>query len=554
MKFHLLVLAALMTLMPQVAAADPFAELRDAYAARDAQAAAAAYAPDGEFINNFGKSPREYYRGRAAIEANFAKLFAEIDSKRKLDINFRVTEANRSTKRGVYRLRVGAKAYFGKFAVQLTPDGKFARDESFDGTRSDFEDAAGPVMFAPDDEDLDAAYYDAMVGRYRVSRQCDVVITRSVIRLMARNTCTNEWRGLQRMSGREWAAGDHVLPNNPTVRYRFAVPANGRSPQVKIGTSTIALRRDLYRLEDVSFSSRDGTQLAGTLYIPFGKADRRAATVLVHGSGGQARNGYASIMAVLADQLASQGRVVLIYDKRGVGGSQGDWTRAGFGVLADDAIAGMTFLANRTEVDPGRVGLAGSSQAGWVAAQAIRQGAKPADVFLLGAAGTALTVAEQNLYNTEVRMRCARIADKDVDLALAQQRAFFAFLADPERADELDRLTAEGRKRAGLADWLFPDSKTIDPNGGEWYTTLDPAFDPMPVWQSYKGRALFVYSENDDATPTDLAISRLLNVQAEHRVLPGAQHLGLLTNDKCRAEFSDVSAFAPELWTAIRNF
>ena len=259
-------------------------------------------------------------------------------------------------------------------------------------------------------------------------------------------------------------------------------------------------------------------------------------------------------MAVLADQLASQGRVVLIYDKRGVDGSQGDWTRAGFGVLADDAIAGMTFLSHRTEVDPARIGLAGSSQAGWVAAQAIRQGARPADVFLLGAAGTALTVAEQNLYNTEVRMRCTRLADSDIDLALAQQRAFFVFLAHPDRADELDRLTAEGRKRTGLADWLFPDSKTIDRSGGEWYTTLDPAFDPLPVWQSYKGRALFVFSENDDATPTDLAISRLRTVRAEYRILRGAQHLGLRTNDKCRAEFSDVSAFAPELWAAVRNF
>lgn len=231
------------------------------------------------------------------------------------------------------------------------------------------------------------------------------------------------------------------------------MPVNGRSPQLKIGTSTIALRRDVYRTEEVSFSSRDGTRLAGTLYVSFIKANHRPATVLIHGSGGQARNGYALIVAVLADQLASQGRVVLTYDKRGVEGSQGDWTRAGFGVLADDAIAGITLLANRTDIDPARVGLAGSSQAGWVAAQAIRQDAKPADVFLLGAAGTALTVAEQNLYNTEVRMRCARLPDGDVDLALAQQRAFFASFGHPDRADELDRLTAEGRKHTGLADW-----------------------------------------------------------------------------------------------------
>lgn len=554
MKLHLLVLAALIALIPQLVFAEPFAELSAAYAARDARAAAAVYAPDGELINSYTGSAAKHFRGRAAIEANFANLFAGIDPQEKIDINFRVTEANGATRRGVYRLRLGAKAYFGKFAVQVTPDGKFARDQSFDGSLVDFEEAAGPVMLAPDDEELDAAYYDGLVGRYRVSRRCDVVVTRSVIRLLARNTCTNEWRGLQRKSGREWAAGDRVLPNNPTIRYSFAVPVNGRSPKLIIGTSTVAFRRDLYRTEQVKFSSRDGTRLAGTLYVPFGKASRRPATVLIHGSGGQARNGYASIMAVLADQLATQGRVVLTYDKRGVDGSQGDWTRAGFELLADDVIAGMTFLSNRAEVDPARVGLGGSSQAGWVAAQVIRQGKKPADVFLLGAAGTSLTVAEQNLYNTEVRMRCARIPDSDIDLALAQQRAFFAFLAHPDRADELDRLTVEGRKRTGLTDWLFPDSKTTDRSGGEWYTTLDPAFDPLPVWQSYKGRALFVFSENDDATPTDMAISRLQTVRAEHRVLPGAQHLGLRTNDKCAAEFSDVSAFAPELWAAIRSF
>jgi hypothetical protein len=116
----------------------------------------------------------------------------------------------------------------------------------------------------------------------------------------------------------------------------------------------------------------------------------------------------------------------------------------------------------------------------------------------------------------------ARIAVTEIELVLAQQRAFLAFLVQLDRTDELNRLTAEGRKRTGLGDWLFPDSKTTDRNGGEWYTTLDPAFDPLPIWQSYNGRALFVFSESDDAAPTEIAISRLLTVQAEHRILPGA--------------------------------
>ena len=148
---------------------------------------------------------------------------------------------------------------------------------------------------------------------------------------------------------------------------------------------------------------------------------------MIHGSGPQDRDGYASIIAVLADQLASSGRVVLTYDKRGSGGSSGDGTRAGFDQLAADAEAGMMMLSKLKNVDPKRVGLAGSSQAGWVAARAVARGANPADVLLLGAAGAAMSVVEQNLYNTEVRMHCAAISDADVKLALDQQRAFFHF-------------------------------------------------------------------------------------------------------------------------------
>ena len=108
--------------------------------------------------------------------------------------------------------------------------------------------------------------------------------------------------------------------------------------------------------------------LVGTLFLPNGPQKKRPGIVIVHGSGPQDRNGYASIIALLADNFVRGGAVVLTYDKRGVGQSSGDWATASFKSLADDARSGMAFLRSRPEVDASHVGLAGSSQAGWVAA------------------------------------------------------------------------------------------------------------------------------------------------------------------------------------------
>lgn len=556
MRFLSLIAAVVLTAaLASGASAEPFAQLRHAYATRNAAAAAAAYAPDGEVVYRYTGTPEERHIGRAAIASSFRALFAQIDSKQTLDLNFRTIHRQGRRVSGVYRLRVGKGISYGRFDVELAPDGSFARDLSTAAPPLAFEEAAGPLMLEAD-EDLDRAYYGRLTGRYHLPSGCDLVVTRSVVRLFARNTCTGEWRGLVRVSGRVWTAGDKVLSDKALATYRFAPLGTGSSAAVEVTTdreTVRAVRRDAYRLEEVLFTSRDGTKLTGTLYLPIGLRLPLPATVLIHGSGPQDRDGYASIIAVMADALAASGRVVLAYDKRGSGGSDGDGARASFDALADDAAAGMELLASRPEVESAHVGLGGSSQAGWVAARVVARGNRPADVLLLGAAGTALTVAEQNLYNTQVRMRCAGVAEDDVALALDQQRAFFAFLTDPQQASALDALTTRASVRPGLSEWLFPNSRSTDRNGGQWYVTLEPAFDPLPIWGAYRGRALFLFADHDDATPSAEAIRRLSSTRAEVRMLQDAQHLGLLTTDRCK-ELGDLQAFSPALMRYLAEF
>lgn len=556
MKYAFLVLALLAC--ESSVQADPFADLRTAYAARDANAAAAAYAKDAEVIYRYEGAPEERHKGEQAIAASFAALFNQIDPKDQIDLNFR--EMNRVGNRvqGIYRLKLGrALMSYGHFEVLLDASGKFASDISTSATQVDFEEALGPIMLDAADETLDRSYYAQLTGRYRLPDGCTLIVTRSMVRLFVRNSCTNEWRGLSRKSGRVWSAGDTVISDKTSSAFSFAPLADGKSPSlaiVDVNGARIAQRYTAYRTENVSFTSFDGTSLAGTLYLPLTEGKRNPATVMLHGSGPQDRDGYASIIAVMADQLAASGRVVLAFDKRGTEGSEGDGDRAGFDILGTDARAAMEFLAKRPEVDAKRIGFAGSSQAGWVAAKAIADGATPADVFLLGAAGTALTVAEQNLYNTEVQMRCQGIAANDIRLALDQQMAFFQFLKDPSKASKLDALTAQARTRPGLTDWLFPDSRTTDRGAGAWYVVLDPFFDPLQVWKRYRGKTKFLFSQFDDSTPTLIARARLKRVRAEVGYIANAQHLGLVTKGICQGGVADLSQFSPELISSISKF
>lgn len=540
--------------------ADPnaaFVGLADAYAARNAAAAAEKYTAGATVVYAYDGAAEERYTGRKEIEASFASFFDRIAADQPLDLNFRVAERKGRSARGFYRLRLGqSETSYGRFDVDQDAEGLFSTDRSSSANQSDFEELPGPLLVRPDQSELDRSYYGLLTGRYRLPDGCRLVVTRSTVRLFVRNTCNQSWRGLHRVSGLHWTGGQSVLPSSVVSNYHFAPVDGAPSASVRVVTNGIEMEaeRDTpYTTQDVSFTSADGTHLTGTLYLPEDRTSFPSATVMVHGSGPQDRDGYASIIAVLADALAAEGRAVLAYDKRGSGTARGNGDGASFDVLAEDAVAAVRYLRGRAEIEPNRVGLAGSSQAGWVVAKAIAQGAKPADVLLLGAAGAAFTVREQNLYNTEVRMECAGIPEAARKTALLQQEAFFDALADRSKTSRLDALTREASENPQIRNWLFPGSVGLDEEDA-WFTVLDPTFDPQPIWKDYSGGALFLFSEFDDSTDTTAAVERLRDFGTGVKVLPGAQHLGLDATSLCDGELADRRSFSPQLFAELTAF
>ncbi|MGY1714290.1 alpha/beta hydrolase family protein [Geodermatophilus sp. SYSU D01106] len=133
--------------------------------------------------------------------------------------------------------------------------------------------------------------------------------------------------------------------------------------------------------------------LAGTLTLP-GTAGPVPAVLLAPGSGPLDRDSDHRRMRFgvtrdLAHALAAAGLASLRYDKRGVGGSPGDWRRAGFTDNADDLLRALDTLAARPEVDGGRIVLAGHSEGALLATMAAgTAGARVAGVVLLAGSAT----------------------------------------------------------------------------------------------------------------------------------------------------------------------
>ena len=223
----------LLALSLQAAPSDPFVTLRDAYARRDADLAARAYVDNAEVVYRYDGAPAETYKGTQAIRASFETLFSSVAKTDALDLNFRMTSRTTDSAEGFYRLRLGrGNSSYGTFKVRIAADGRFVRDLSTSASRDDFEEAAGPVALAADLEDLDRDYYAAMAGRYRLPDGCTLVVTRSIVRLFVRNTCTQEWRGLTRVLGREWTAGNRTVVSTIESRYQFAPFVGGLSPSL----------------------------------------------------------------------------------------------------------------------------------------------------------------------------------------------------------------------------------------------------------------------------------------------------------------------------------
>src|SRR5262245_51495655 len=117
--------------------------------------------------------------------------------------------------------------------------------------------------------------------------------------------------------------------------------------------------------EAVTFPSA-GLKLSGVVHVPSGMraGERRAAFLVLHGFGS---NKTSSNTMQPTKVLSELGYVVLRFDMRGCGESEGEFGRVICLEQVEDTRSALSFLAKHPAVDGNRIGLIGSSFGGAVA-------------------------------------------------------------------------------------------------------------------------------------------------------------------------------------------
>lgn len=311
-----------------------------------------------------------------------------------------------------------------------------------------------------------------------------------------------------------------------------------------------------YRSEDVRYPS-GGTGLAGTVTLPEGPGPF-AAVVMLTGSGAQDRDealaGHRPFL-VLADALTRAGYAVLRSDDRGVGGSDGDYAQATYADLAADALAGVSYLATRPEVDAARIGLFGHSEGGSVAPLAARQ-APGSVAFAVLMAGPAVSGEDVLVRQNELLLAQAGSPTEQVEAQVAFLRELVALL----RAEDDDRARDLARSRVAEQAAALPAEQRPTPEQVEAQVvaltspvvralvTHDPAAAlaelSVPVLAFYGGKDLQVPAEQSEPRAVALLVG---NPDATVLTLPGLNHLMQPAGTGSPTEYAAIgTTVAPE--------
>ena len=412
---------------------------------------------------------------------------------------------------------------------------------------------------------LDPKVYDQYLGSYQLASNELIVIGRTERRLYLYEPKTGRLRGLELLSKTAFRAGPSLLVFTPAeLQITFNRNQKGEvtslSLKEEVAPLRVAKKAKLYREEQVSFRSSGNAMLAGTLLIP-STTGPHPAVVLLHGSGPQDRNGYLSIIRHAADHFARHGIAALIYDKRGVGSSTGDWATASFDDMAGDALAALTLLQGRQDINPKQIGLWGSSQAGWVMAKAASMSKEIAFIISVSAGGSGYTVAQQELYNVATEMRANGFSQDEINEVLSTRNLLFDFVRTGT-SEKYDAAIRKAQQNARMKDWLTPPSSEIDLKKRDlWFLVLDVDFDPVPLWNQYEGPVLGIFGELDASTPVRQvvpifakALANRKNTDFAIKVFPKAQHIILEAETGSDSELERLKRYVPGYFDTMTDW
>jgi pimeloyl-ACP methyl ester carboxylesterase len=313
----------------------------------------------------------------------------------------------------------------------------------------------------------------------------------------------------------------------------------------------IARRVEIEKHEGVRFSNGD-VQLTGTLISP-ADGGKHPAIILVHGSGAENRE----YMLPWARFLIRRGMAVLGYDKRGVGGSTGDWNTASFDDLAGDVVAAFDYLKTRSDIDGGNIGLLGISQAGWIMPLAAVRAKDIA--FLISVSGAGVPVAETTIDQTKNELSALGTPPQLVESIVRLLTLQYQYARTGQGWDEYAALRAKvSATMGGSAPPTIPGTRD-DPY---WqFIRRIYFYDPGPTLRQLKVPVLAIFGELDNniiAEKNRAAWEAALKAAGHNdytlRILPKANHGQFEAKVGSNAEGPSLQRFVPSYFATIQDW
>jgi pimeloyl-ACP methyl ester carboxylesterase len=277
----------------------------------------------------------------------------------------------------------------------------------------------------------------------------------------------------------------------------------------------------------------DGAELAGSLWTPDAPAEPVGLLAMAPGSGPADRNNDV-LFPLIRKTLLPRGIAVCSFDKRGVGGSGGDWLEAGIETQAADLASG---IAAATELAPGLpIGLFGHSQGAWVVLEAARTvNAR----FVVTNSGPGVTPREQETYSTRNRLdRLGLVAERET-AASATFDEFMLMLGDGTPFAEAERWMHDPSRERAFADLAVAGAFVPDTAERWTYAGSIIDHDPAGALMRLTVPLLAVFGALDDIVPVDVSAA-----EYRRRVPAGLLTLRVIAGGDHRIQIPDSHEFA----------
>lgn len=366
-----------------------------------------------------------------------------------------------------------------------------------------------------------------------------------------------ESRRLHPAGADEWVSGDGFSQKEPvTLVVKAERGGEGRVERLRWresdGEERVFERIDRERWG--SFTS-DGATLRAKLVLPEGGGPF-PAIVIVHGSGSDAATEtYSEPYTFVPFGLAA-----LVFDKRGTGGSGGEYGHD-FEQLGRDVAAAVEWLGVQPEIDPDRIGLAGYSQGSRVGAQAAALSEHVR--FLMANYGMLESPWQEELQeNLALVRKAGHSADAVAEARELVEAALELAASDFEQGwDSFNAARARYRDRP----WLkalegrmtyefvrYPNAIVRRMAPSRMPPGLDWRSDPLPTLRDLEIPVLYLVAADDEEAPSAGTIEILERLVAagrpiEFHVIDGADH-GMVRFEESSDGERSYTAYAPELY------